>query len=387
MGDLSVTVRMNGTVVEDRVLAVHRIVRIGEAPRAAVAFPGADIAVVRLGERLALRGRTLEEGEDMHLSLGAIEVTVEHTMRARFPSEWKNLMDWRLLAAAALVTAVGSWMDAAVDWADRRAEISSGGAIAWVPASPEEANQVVATVSPAREEAVVISELPDEPLDGPRHLPDDESTGIGWFAWYQRALPTDDRVEEAYERFATDDTDVAARRVLARAAYDREAYDEAVWHYGWLIQRDPEDRGARLRLAWSLRRMGRHRAEAELYRSILEDHPNDPGALGGLATALARVGRLDEATALVDRLQAVAPMSPETDLTIGILAAMQGLDSAAISELERALVNREQLPEELQIELRRDIALDPALARLRADKRLLAVFHRHLAAAAPRPVR
>ena len=121
MGELAVTVRLNGHVVDDQVLPVARQIRIGDAADAALSFPGADIAVVRMGRRLALRGRNLEEGDEMTVSLGAVEVNLEHTLRFPTVSEWTGTIDGRFLAVVAVAALCGAWFDAAQSWAGRQA--------------------------------------------------------------------------------------------------------------------------------------------------------------------------------------------------------------------------------------------------------------------------
>ena len=390
MGDLSVTVWLNGDLVEDRVLAVDRVVRIGESPRAAVSFPGADIAVVRMGDRLAVRGRQLEEGEEVRISLGAVEVTVEHTVRASLPGEWAGLWDKRFFAAALLVTAVGAWFDALNLWLDDLPQDSAALLAELreaVPAARERAPDVQEASLPAKPDGDFspAPSLSPALADGPRHLPDDHITGMGWWAWYRHEVPEDDQEFEAIDRLALNPDDSSARRVLARGAYNADDFDVAVWHYRWILRAHPEDRDARLRLARSERRRGNHRVEVELYRSLLEEDPNNLLALSGLATALARLGRLDEAVLLQDNLQAAAPMSPLTELTIARVEAMVGHHNAALEALDRAFASRNQLTQEQQLELRRDIALDPAFASLRKDHRLWSLVFRHLGAAGPRP--
>ena len=66
---------------------------------------------------------------------------------------------------------------------------------------------------------------------------------------------------------------------------------------------------------------------------------------------------------------------------------MQGREAEAIEALEDGFAARAQLSKELQIEMRRDIALDPAFKAMRSDWRLRAMLLRHLGAAAPRAVR
>ncbi|MCK6507533.1 tetratricopeptide repeat protein [Myxococcota bacterium] len=395
MGDLSVTVRLHGEVVEDTVLPLRRTTRIGDDPSAVVAFPGADVVVVRAGERLLVRGRALEEGDALELSLGPVEVTVEHTLRGRTPPEWRSSFDVRFLGVVALVTAVGTWLDVAEAWWARD-PLALGHRNGVPSAQVDEADRAQGEASVQRPAlaggtAEVAPELDAEPEDdqaqGPRHLADDEHTGTAWSAWYRRAVPQDDQVSGAYLRLRDNPSDAAAHRVVAQAAYDADEYDVAVWHYRWLVQQDPGDRTLMVRLARAEKRRGRHAREADLYRRVLEDDPTNPDALGGLAVALARMGRLDEAVTLVDELQAAAPTAPATDMTVALISAIQGQEREAIEALDRAVAARGQLTDELQLELRRDLALDPALADLRKDKRLRATLHRHMGAAAPTPTR
>ncbi len=389
MGDLSVCVRLNGEVVEDRTLRIDRLVHIGEAPSAAVSFPGADLTVVRTGRRLMVRGRDLEEGDTLDLNLGAVDVRIEHTMRASTPPEWHSVFDRRFLAVVALVTAVGTWFDAAGGWADRNPlGLAVGDQVSTADHTGGEASvQRTSLVSAATTVRAGPGADADDVADGPRHLPDDRTSGTAWYAWYRRAVPEDPQVLDAYARLEQNPSDATAHRVVARAAYGDDEYDAAVWHYRWLANHGAAERETLLRLARVEQRRGRHAAEVGLYARILQDDPLDADALAGTAVALARLGRLDEAARQVDSLQAVAPMSPITDLTVATIAALQGQDRDALDALDRAIASRGQLSDEMQVELRRELALDPAYSDLRKDKRMRALLHRHLGAAAPTPMR
>jgi hypothetical protein len=388
MGDLAVTVRLHGAVVEDRVVPVRRMVRLGENRKAKVSFPGADVTVVRVGQSLAVRGHILEEGDEIAISLGALDVRFAHTVKTSTPSEWGSRIDVRFLAAALVVTAVGTWIDAAEPWMDHQGHLARPRVIQTIleamrgrPAEP-----VKAAVSPATEDAARAVEAP-RVAEGPVHRSDDLLTGTGYYAWYRNAVLSDPYIEEGFSQVALDRTDAGARRRLARDAYNHEDWDSAARLYGTLSDADPEDRCIKLHLAWAERRRGRHEVEAALYREILALVPNDVLAQSGLAVALARLGRMDEASVWVDGLQVLAPMDPTTDLAIALVAAIQGHDDDAIAALDRALAGRAQLSEELRLEMRRDLALDPALSSLRKTRRLGTLLHKHLGAAAPRPVR
>jgi hypothetical protein len=78
-------------------------------------------------------------------------------------------------------------------------------------------------------------------------------------------------------------------------------------------------------------------------------------------------------------------MHPYTHVTQAFVFSWEGRIEDAVSALEQGFVARAQLSEEMQIELRRDIALEPTFHSLRKDWHLRAMLLRHLGAAAPRP--
>ena len=96
---------------------------------------------------------------------------------------------------------------------------------------------------------------------------------------------------------------------------------------------------------------------------------------------------MDEAQDILDGLHVSAPSHPYTDVTSAVVEALRGDDSDAVRSLRRALVRRDLLDEELQVELRRDIATDPAFSGLRTQWRLRAMLRRHLGAASPQGIR
>lgn len=391
MGDLSVTVRLCGHVVEQQVLRVPRVVRLGESADAAVSFPGADFGVLRVGNRLCLRGRTLDEGDELELELGQVHVTLEHTARARLPHEWEGAWDRRFLAAVMVVVAAGSWVDAAHSWLSHRADSASTTAVARIATT---LTGSAVSPDPRRAAAVSRSDGPPEPSstvtipDAPPHEADDRATGTGWSHWYRRAVPRDlDQVDTARARLGADPDDVGARRIVARAAYDEDDHEAAADHFRQLLDRSPGDPDARLRLAWAQKRQGYHRSELRQYEAILAVDPGHVQALAGKTVALARLNRLGEAELMLDLLEGTAPDSVELELAEAKLAGLHGDEEAALSLLEGAYSRRDQLTQELQLELRRDLAIDPSFAALRKDPRLRSLVNRHLGAAGPRQAR
>ena len=399
MGDLAVTVRLNGILVEDQVIPVRSMVRVGEATDALVHFPGADVAVVRLGKRLAMRGRILEEGEEMEISLGATHVQLRHTNNFRPPSTLQATIDTRFLVTAMLVMVMGSWIDAAEHWLDHQPRDESAAIRdqllqifgAGQSGSPGPMNTAISTPSEGllepESEGLALEPGSTSKADGPSHIPDDRLTGTGYYEWYRSVVPTDNQVEDASVQFLRDQEDPSARQVLALDAYNRDDFESAAWHYQWITAHFPADRAARIRLARAEKRLGFHAREIAHYRAVLNIDPANTEARSGLAVALTRLGRLDEAAGALDALLISAPHHPSTHLTIATIAAMQGREAEAVESLETAFTARAQLSQELQIEMRRDIALDPAFKAMRSDWRLRAMLLRHLGAAAPRPVR
>ncbi len=391
MGDLSIRVCMGDYVVEDRVLRFRGLSRIGDCLDAKVAFPGTSITILRVGESYRLRGRTLEEGEDLRISLGHVDVWVSHNPRFRGPVGGSNFVDMRFVAVAAMMVAVGSWIDAAEAWVEKQpvTGVSYGGATLKrlvTGVRHPDLRQQVAAVRASRDGRSLVRHV-QRIADGPRHLQDDRTSRTAFYRWYRMAVPADPMARDASERLALDDRDTAARRTLANAAYNADRFDSAVWHYQVLSWADQADGGALLGLARAQRRRGHHATEIAVYRKILETWQEHPGALGGLSTALGRMGRLDEAVATLEQLQVVSPDDPYTFMTSATLAALEGRERDALESLERAVMARAQLPPDQQIELRRDLALDPAFASLRKDHRLRSLLRRHLGAAAPRPMR
>lgn len=131
MGELAVTVRLRGRVVDHRVVRVDRAARIGEAFDAVVGFPGADLIILRQGDRLLVRGSPLGEGDELRLELGAVDVTLAHVARVPRAIDRFASFDTRFLLAALLVAALGTWIEAAQDFASRHAT-QEGGLSAWI---------------------------------------------------------------------------------------------------------------------------------------------------------------------------------------------------------------------------------------------------------------
>ena len=227
--------------------------------------------------------------------------------------------------------------------------------------------------------------------EGPEASSDDRATGVAYYAWYRGVVPEDDELGVlARERLERNPSDRGAHELLARSAYAADRFELSAAHFRWLVDRDvlglgPGEQELRWRLARTERRLGRHSSEAALYEQMLADDPADAWALAGKATVMARLGRFDEAVSLVEQAEASAPSQPYLGVYAAVVAAEQGLDDRAVELLEAVVEQREHLAPEYQVELRRDIAMDPSFAAVRSGDRLRVMLARHLGAAAPRP--
>jgi hypothetical protein len=85
---LQVSVQLRGEIIEDTVVHVADGLRLGEHPRAAVAFPGLDLVLQRDEDAVLVRGRRLVDGESLELGVDDVVVTlrpVTEALLARTP--------------------------------------------------------------------------------------------------------------------------------------------------------------------------------------------------------------------------------------------------------------------------------------------------------------
>ncbi len=391
MGDLGVVVKLNGAVVEDRIVHARQFARLGEAPGADVVFPGADLTVFRIGSRLSIRGRSMAEGDTLHIALGSVDVELEHRFSTVAPGEFSGRFDGHFLLVVALVTVMGAWTEIAQGWMQRHwSSVDTAAFVSRVVSGPPVdwgATRHASTMLRAeRHDEVVPVAYPL--ADGPLHLSDDKESGTGWFRWYRSAVPHDDeQLDIAIERYLREPNNTEARRLLAHSAYNADDYAESARQYRWIADRYPTDLDARIGLAKAEMRLGHHSTEVHEYRAALLIQPGNSTALAGLAVALSRLQRLDEAAWALDELGMVHPRASVSAVAFAKVAALEGRNDDAFDWLDRAVSNRGALSEDERLELRRDIAIDPALARIRKDVRLRSLVNRHLGAAGPRPIR
>jgi len=391
MGSLSVEIRLFDQVIEHRVLPPANSILLGDSPDAKVVFPYPPFPVLKAGKHFRVLGAELAEGDDFTLEVGTFQVVMTHT-----PAAWRQWgtqleIDPRFFAVTLVMVLSGGWIDAADHWLGRQPWVTND----WLATQRWYEPNGNPKAEGAPEAAVVRVSTDLEAnhpqrvrrADGPQHLSDDRVTGVGYHRWFKQVVPKDPNAFQADIRLELDPDDIEARRIVGRAAYNQGRFSLASWHYQQILDRYPDDHHARLRLAWAERRQGHHQAEYGLYSEILTTLPAHVLALGGSSMAAARLGRFVEAQRLLEVLHVVAPTDPYTDLTSAVLESARGQDREALRSIRRTIERRDLFDEELQVELRRDIATDPSFAALRSHWRLRAVLRRHFAAASPRGTR
>jgi tetratricopeptide (TPR) repeat protein len=389
VGDLHVTVAFHGRVIEDRTVPVRGAVRLGDEINSLLQFPGASIVVYRVGDCLDVRGRRLAEGQSTGFSLGAVQVEVEHTEPTRLRMPSSSPIDPRFLLVALAVSVGGLWVDtlSSLQDAPRVVQVSRALGLQADPrgedADPRQ--ERTAAVQPGG-----LTLAPDAVApggDARAAAPDDDVTGWGYFGWYRQAVPGTIDAELARLKLLSQPDDPALRHQVARGEYNNDNFEEAARLYAELLVTRPDDVRALEGLAGCMRRLGRHRAEIELWDRALRYSPQSVMALGGRAVALARLGEYARASAQLDHLGQLSPDHALVPLYGAMVHALIGDQDEALALVEDAVAARGSLPEALQVELRRDLALDPAFAPLRAELGLRRVLYRHFGAAAPRSLR
>lgn len=383
MGDLHVSVDWQGRVIEDRVLEVRGAVQLGDAPGAVVHFPGASLVVERRGERLIVRGRALAEGEHTVLTLGAVRIHIAHQPRIRALPRSEPSFDLRF-GLVALAVVVGSlWVDAL------HAELAT----AQPGASPPQEAVLRGGAEPGAGQTAPLPEggaaaaAPAQQGEGREALPDDHATGWAYYAWYRQAVPS--TLDARIARLQLDEGawEPELRGLAARGAYDSDDWRGALALYAALVSEHPHDLRWLVGQGLAQKRLGLHRAELATWDRVLELEPRDLAARANRAVALARLGDYDGAALALEALEALGSDAPSPWVAEGLILAIQGREPEAVAALEQAFRARGRLPAAQELELRRDLALDPALRPLRAGRDLRAMLFRQLGAAAPRPQR
>lgn len=393
MADLRVTVRYNDAVIEDRTLAVRGAVRLGDAKDAEVSFPGTSVTVCRVAGHLDIRGRRLAPGESTSFSLGPVHVELEHVEPVALRLLSAPPLDPRFLMIAMGVTVAGMWLDMGAELLSHPPTpvVELVDAVGWrLPGA------AAGAARPGRER-VASAGRPNVPDAAPDAAPvagegrearnDDDLTRMGYYRWYRQVVPADLEAEIARYRLAGARGDPSLHALVARGAYESDSFREALEHYAYLVELQPENISWWQGLANSQRRLGLHRDELASWDAVLRLDRSNLVARGNRAVTLARLGDYEGAEDELARLRPQQSSYPYVHVYVALYEAIRGREEASIQALERAITARTLLPEAMQIELRRDLAIDPVLRPLRANAQLRAMLYRHFGAASPRPLR
>ncbi|MCB9791807.1 MAG: hypothetical protein H6741_03685 [Alphaproteobacteria bacterium] len=393
MADLRVTVRYNDAVVEDRTLSVRSVVRLGDSKDAEVSFPGTSVTVARVAGHLDIRGRRLAPGESTDFSLGPVSVVLEHVEPIKLTPLPKPPLDPRFLMVAMGVTVAGMWLDLGAELLARPPVqlvemiryVGGDGLGVPVSGSRPARERVAATVRPNEPAAVVaVSPIAGE---GPEAQSDDGQTQMAFYPWYRQAVPTDLEAEIARYRLKGHAGDPALHALVARGAYEGDSYREALEHYQLLVEMEPGNIAWWQGLASTQKRLGLHVDELRSWDAVLRLDRSNLIARGNRAVTLARLGDYEGAERALAHLRMHRDSYPYVNVYFALYDAIRGREQSALQALDLALSARTQLPEAMQIELRRDLAIDPVLRPLRGGSALRIMLYRHFGAAAPRPLR
>jgi tetratricopeptide (TPR) repeat protein len=384
---LHVTIAYHGQIIEDRILSIHETVRLGEAPDALISFPGADLLVSCVDGDISWRGRRLREGDRAALDLGALRVQVEHLCpeRIRYSKAFAGF-DLAFVLILLGVTVSGMWIDTLnrirstpargaylEQIGDFRARSNANSE--WQKSA--EKSSAVQAVDPVESLA-----LGDDFWEGPRAHSDDERSGFGYYSWYRESVAIPTVVVRKTGAAGLQGVDHAA---LAYAAYAADNYEAGLAHFQWLVAHNPDSTRWLEGVALSQKRLGMHAQELRSIQALLKLDPNHLVAMGNRAVALARLGQLDSAQEALDALKTRYPFQPFATHCEALVFAIRGQEIEALGALDALLREHGALPGRLQDELKRDIALDPALANLRSDPRLRRLLLESLQVA-PRPI-
>ncbi len=259
------------------------------------------------------------------------------------------------------------------------------------PTEPVAVAEAAEPVAPDPKEAEdgVADAAEDDPPDSPESdevrpaPPAEEKRGWGVQDWYDEqdqrldALEIKLMIKMSKERLRLDPMDPGALSILSYYQYLAEDYSAAEATYDKYISVLPEEAAGYNNKALVYKRRGEYVKEEGLYRVALAFEPDDETALNNLGVNLAHQGRIDEALAVMKRLEVLDPGDPYADLHRSKIYAQKGDDEVALRYLEQALRGMAELDTLHHIEFRQDIRLDPSFEHLRTTERFRSLLLRY----------
>jgi predicted Zn-dependent protease len=142
-------------------------------------------------------------------------------------------------------------------------------------------------------------------------------------------------------------TDAAARLYVAAISLERRDYKEAITHYEWLREKQPDNVLVLNNLAWSYHQVKDSRAVDTAERAY-KLKPDSPAVADTLGTILVEQGNTKRGLELLQNAVAAAPKAHQIryHLAQGWLKA--GDKSKARDELERLLSNDAKFPQQAE---------------------------------------
>jgi len=215
-----------------------------------------------------------------------------------------------------------------------------------------------------------------EPSEGLRGLPPSVERFIGWgfHDWMEASDSHTEQVvkqlELARALMRLNPDEPYAILTVAYFAYLSENYELCQDLYRRYTTLYPEDAAGWNNLALTYKRAGQYAHEEQLYRRALALDPTSSNTQNNLAVNLAHQGRFDEAERIMAGLNPSVEERPYANLHRAKIAAAQGSERKAVRFLRKALADVDAMDTLHHIEFRQDIRLDPALSKLRRQRKV-----------------
>jgi arylsulfatase A-like enzyme len=125
-------------------------------------------------------------------------------------------------------------------------------------------------------------------------------------------------------------------RLIAKAVGPFETPQQLIAAYAEIARLDPDNPLVSFRLADALLRSGRARDAVPLFRKVVASGPRSPDPYVGLATALAQLGRVDQAKQALEQALGVDATSGQAHFNLGEIARMRGDAAGARAHYDAA---------------------------------------------------
>ena len=335
-------------------LNLRETIFIGDHPQSCYLLPSTRLVLHRIGNQVFVNGHGFLIGESLQFHDSGHDVLLQRLPPSKGP---RRFFDRTLFIFSLLLFIVGNWIFAVEMAVEESPSFHhlSGVFDSW------EDDRLQSLKSSKSD----IFSFQSDSFLGPKHIPDDQLTNVGYFKWYVNNKLPNDRSLEAWNRLGKDEKDPVAHWIIGQLAYNIDNYYEAKHHLQIAI-RDLELSSIWYELGRSYLRLGLHEAEIKAYLKALSIQSDHDFSRGFLAVAYARTSQFNKANEQLSMLteQSTEPFISWIEAKIDLLNYEP---ETAADKLIFSLENIDGLPQELQSELLRDISLDPIFSELRND--------------------